>query len=108
MQKQNVITIDKRDLWRMLAKEGITIPEDGYMNMDEDSGAIEVRWTEEIRRTVKHPEDALSHFSIDARREIRDAMERSNRIAAIRAVRMEGPAWTLKLAKDWLDTHYPL
>ena len=107
MQKRNTITIDKRDLWRMLANEGIKVPEDGYMHMEEDCGSIEIRWSEEIRPAIKHPEDALSLFSIRARRDIMKAMEDGNRLAAIKAVRGDGDAWTLMSAKDWVEEHYP-
>jgi hypothetical protein len=107
MEKRNTITISKQDILRFLKSEGLNVPdESSYMNMDEDGMVIEMHWTEEIRPKIKHPEDALSHFSLMAQREIKRAMEDDNRIQAIKAVRSE-TGMGLKEAKDWVDNNYP-
>lgn len=109
MERQNSVQLTTQDILRFLQSEGVDIPKTSspYMHMDEDGLNLEVRWSETIRPKVRHPEDALSHFSQQGRHNIKEAMERGDRLAAIKHVRAEGQAWTLMSAKDWVLKHYP-
>jgi hypothetical protein len=107
MQKHSIISLSKEEIFKILAKHGVVIPDDGYISMEEDGSGIEIRWSEQVRPAIKHPEDALSQFTLGTQLAIKRAIEDNrNIIPAIKALRAE-MGWSLASAKEWVDSNYP-